>query len=1848
MDKTAPTYTLTAGGSTLTSGSYTNQQVVYTATDDHTITICIKKPGASSYVYSSNNPYTVEATEANNGWWYLYAKDNMDNEATEVSFYMDTVAPVGTVTNSSGATIANGGYTNKAVKYTATDEGGVSYYQVKTPGASSWSSYTAGTALSSSYGWYTFRAVDKAGNISEEYKVYYDAGLPSGTVYAGSTAVTSGSYTNASYVQYTATDNYSGVANCYVKKPGSTAYVSYTAGTALTTEGTYYFYAIDKAGNQSNIVSITLDQTKPVGYLYGGTTIKANGAATNADYVKYTASDALSGVSAIYVKKPGSTSFASYTSGTQLTDEGTYSFYCVDKAGNTSATVSITLDKTVPTGTLYAGSSTASSGSYSNASYVKYTASDSLSGVDEVYVKAPGESDYEEYTSGSQLTAEGTYYFYCTDRAGNSSAVVSITLDKTSPVGILYAGTSTISSGSYTNASYVKFTASDNIGIASLYVKKPSASTYTAYTSGTQLTAEGTYSFYAVDKAGNQSATLTVTLDNTKPSGTIYGGSTAVSSGGATNAEYVKFIATDATSGVAACYVQMPNSSTFAAYTSGSPLTTEGTYSFYAVDNAGNRSNTYTVTLDRTAPTGTLYAGTSAVSSGTYSNATYVKYVASDSGSGIATIYVKKPGASTYTAYTSGTQLTTEGTYSFYCTDKAGNKSTMVSITLDKTAPSGVIYGGSTAVTSGGYSNASYVKYVASDAVSGVANCYVKVPGATSYSPYTSGTQLTAEGSYSFYAIDRAGNTSAVVTVTLDNTAPTGVLYAGTSAASSGDYTNASYIKYTANDNIGLAGCYVKAPGESTYAAYTSGTQLTTEGEYSFYSVDKAGNKSEVVTITLDKTAPMGTLYAGTSSASSGDYTNASYVKYVAADTGSGIAACYVRAPGASTYAAYTSDTQLTAEGEYSFYSVDKAGNRSSICTIIVTRQIPAAQLWADGQAIDSGCYTNATKISFQSEVNCFVKLPGSNTFSAYISGTEYDQPGKYVFYGTDPAGNSTGEYIIIIDRTAKEVAISNVADGTTDGDVVITWQNSDSDSIASIRSVTVNGALISNNTTIHTINGGSYTVQVFDEAGNQWRFTFTSTKKNILTDTLVKEFFETYDNSNNVFAFASYEKALAFATSRESKNVQTAQWNNSTWDAGIAMDTLDAVNAKNGTYYIYYKSGNADELVAYFTAERLNAVIAEYAKASIDGFYYWEKEPATAAPGEDLLYSTVIAREVSFGANVNIVIDGVPFSGGLYNTEGRHTVVISDAYNNSRTYSIVIVRTVPELSYSVSTGSSVKAGFDRAYYFKDSICISITDALDEMAMFNIYNEKGKLLGSYSLGDSCTISESGTYTAQAVNHMGQSENFRFVISLSTPKIGIDADEDAKRLIITVSKSEDDVSHIQTLEIYKSTDGGTTWTLLSADDYGTTVRTDTLVYQFCTTAMYKVVVTDEFRTGIDAVTNQVDYVQPFPAGTLSGVTNGGYTNEAVTFTWEDEATVTVTKDGEVISYRSGSRLTEDGEYVIVFENQDGQKVTYAFVIDTLPVTLTVEGGSKDEPVNTPVTVSFDEDDVTALLYKDGEEVGAYTSGTPISEEGSYIIRITDKAQNVSEASFVIDTSVDYSINVHDQGFANTVTICANENMTASVVKDGEQMAYSFGSELTAPGLYTVTLTDSIGNTAELQFTIVCPLYSQFEEKISIPGLETIRINEAEYTLVNGILSITDSGTYEIEITANGVVNSFTIHVDATAPSVTISGVENGGSTKGSVVLTEPSIDATMQVYRDGEQINYEPGSALSKAGSYRVVLTDEAGNTTEYSFDILWTMPATTVILVVVGVLAAGGIGAWFYLSNKRKKAYYSK
>ena len=1257
---------------------------------------------------------------------------------------------------------------------------------------------------------------------------------------------------------------------------------------------------------------------------------------------------------------------------------------------------------------------------------------------------------------------------------------------------------------------------------------------------------------------------------------------------------------------------------------------------------------TFQFEVDKSAPSYSLKASGSTISSGTYTNKQIV-YTASDANFNY--IKYRKPNASSYTTYYSDSYTVpatdaNNGRWYFYAVDDNGLSSTTVNVYLDTVKPVGKVTNTSgTAIANGGYAN-SAIKYTATD-TGGVSKYEVKKPGSSSWTSYSSGTNITGtNGWYYFRATDKAGNVSEEYKVYLDASIPTGTLYGGTVSKPSGAYTNADYIRYVASDSgSGISICYVKMPGSSAYTAYASGTQLATEGTYSFYCKDQSGNASMTVTITLDKTKPTGTLYGGANAVQSGDSTNAAYIRFVPYDA-IGLSATYVKKPGSGSYVSYSSGTQLTAEGTYSFYSVDKAGNTSETYTVILDRAIPAAQLYADDEAIASGGYTNAGHIRFESAGDCFVKRPGSDKFEEYISGVEYYQPGKYTFYAETESGTATEHYTVVIDRTEKPLTVGNVIDGKTDGDVVLTWEDGDPDRFAPIVSVTVNGKAYTKGNAIYTIDTGVYEIVCTDAAGNEWTAQFTSTKQNVLTETLQKEYWEAPDAAGEFFSFATYESAFNFAAEREYGFVRTGEWNSETWDTGIAMDAKDSVNAVNGKYFIYKKSGNPEEEVAYFTEERLYEVISEYAAVGIESYYYWEKEPAVISDGENLYsYSDgkkVLANSVQLGENIVCYLNGEPFEGTLVERVGESVLTVADEWGNTCEYSLIIIRTAPQILYATGEGSANTVTFDRTYYFKDAVTVSIADAYDEMAMFNVYDEAGTLIGSFSIGETYTITGSGSYTVEAVNHNGKSQVFSLIISCNAPIVEVTENGKNKTLDIAITESTDKESHIQTLEIYKSTNGGDAWELLTADDYGKAISVDNLSYRFRTSGLYRVVVTDEFRTGIDAVVSENEYRQPAPEGILSGVENGGYTNGIVSFAWTDEATVTVKKDGEQIEYTSGKELTEDGAYEITFANFDGYSTTYTFVIDTAAPEVALGGVTDGGSVSGDVSITFEGEGLTAELFRDGKSLGAYVSGTVIAEDGSYKIVVTDLAQNTTEVEFTVDKTVDFSINVNDKGLSNSVTITANEEVTLVLTRNGEVMEYKFGDAIDTPAAYTLTITDRLGNKAEMSFTVVEPRVQKFEHNFDeVSGFEKALVNGEEKRLNYGTLELFEDGTYEVGIVVGGKTYTFTVTVDATAPTLKIDGVENGGKTTGGVVLSEPSEAAEVKVYRGEEEIEYKLGETISEEGEYRVTVTDECGNSTVYTFTIEagtnWTL---IVLLVVLGLLIAGGV-VFFFIRRKR-------
>ena len=171
---------------------------------------------------------------------------------------------------------------------------------------------------------------------------------------------------------------------------------------------------------------------------------------------------------------------------------------------------------------------------------------------------------------------------------------------------------------------------------------------------------------------------------------------------------------------------------------------------------------------------------------------------------------------------------------------------------------------------------------------------------------------------------------------------------------------------------------------------------------------------------------------------------------------------------------------------------------------------------------------------------------------------------------------------------------------------------------------------------------------------------------------------------------------------------------------------------------------------------------------------------------------------------------------------------------------------------------------------------------------------------------------------------------------------------------------------------------------------------------------------------------------------------------------------------------------------------------------------------------------------------------------------------------------------------------------------------------------------------------MSFTIVEPLAQKFEHNFDdTPGFEKALVNGEEKRLNYGTLELFGDGTYEVGIVVSGKTYTFTVTVDATAPTLKLEGVENGGKTTGGVVISEPSETAEIKVYRGEEEIEYKLGETISEEGEYRVTITDECGNSAVYTFTIeAGTNWALIILLVVFGLLVAGGL-VFFFIRRKK-------
>ncbi|WNV85621.1 OmpL47-type beta-barrel domain-containing protein [Umezawaea sp. Da 62-37] len=251
--------------------------------------------------------------------------------------------------------------------------------------------------------------------------------------------------------------------------------------------------------------------------------------------------------------------------------------------------------------------------------------------------------------------------------------------------------------------------------------------------------------------------------------------------------------------------------------------------------------------------------------------------------------------------------------------------------------------------SSGEFLGSATVTVNASDAGSGVQLTENQVDGA-GFAPYTQPVRVTAVGAHTaeFRATDRAGNTSAVGSVSFrvvappsDTTPPVVSAEVTGTKDADGAYVGKATVTITATDSDSGVGLREYQAHSGAWTPYTAPFDVTETGSHMvhFRATDKAGNASPegmvsftVVAVPPTDTTPPTTSAAVTGTKSpNGDYVDRATVTITASDTGSGLKLVEY-ALDSGSWTPYSAAVVVTAVGAHTvqYRATDNAGNAAA------------------------------------------------------------------------------------------------------------------------------------------------------------------------------------------------------------------------------------------------------------------------------------------------------------------------------------------------------------------------------------------------------------------------------------------------------------------------------------------------------------------------------------------------------------------------------------------------------------------------------------------------------------------------------------------------------------------------------------------------------------------------------------------------------------------------------------------------------------------------------------------------------------------------------------------------------
>ena len=424
-----------------------------------------------------------------------------------------------------------------------------------------------------------------------------------------------------------------------------------------------------------------------------------------------------------------------------------------------------------------------------------------------------------------------------------------------------------------------------------------------------------------------------------------------------------------------------------------------------------------------------------------------------------------------------------------------------------------------------------------------------------------------------------------------------------------------------------------------------------------------------------------------------------------------------------------------------------------------------------------------------------------------------------------------------------------------------------------------------------------------------------------------------------------------------------------------------------------------------------------------------------------------------------------------------------------------------------------------------------------------------------------------------------------------------------------------------------------------------------------------------------VTTDPDMHEVYPL--QEAIINGFYSNYVLIFSTNSSTYVFKINDTEyrldepkTIEFTNISGIGSF-EYKIDYLDEYGNHVSFLAVlyrddveIDTSlmkTIILNTTTYTKDD-----VSITF-EDGLFATVSVNGGAEKPYASGDVFYADGTYRFTVEDIAGNQVIYTIVHKSMNHYTLTTGNTetklvmgGVVNNTTVVFSStdgSKITQVVRNGELMADYSSNTFSSTGHWELLIEDSIGNVSYEEFYIINNELAKFDYaapygyKIAeVWRIDTDGTRALLYTDKDAV-SLTSNGNYIIVVAGKETTATFnfSVSINVAPPTATLVGVEEGGITARDVTLSGLKSGDVVKVYKDGELVSTTVVSlstdtpTISTGGRYRIVVTNLAGVTTEYTFTrkAITNVAGSVFVIATCALLITGiGIGLLYHTRLK--------